>query len=404
MKRLLMVDGENTSIRTMQQVVSSMQGEYSADYARTGQEALQCLARGSYNAVVVGMHLPGIPGLQLLDYIRKEYPDTIRFGISSDVNQQTSLKAASSVHQFLPMTTDAEELKISIQRALNLNELLRQVELKKLVTRLTSLPSLPNLYVEIMQEIQSPSSSLEKIGAIIARDPGMTAKILQLVNSAFFGLNRSVSSPVQATVYLGMEVVRGLVLSQGIFSQFSPAKLDRLNIGTLWEHCFAVAIYSREIARMEGLSRNSIDFAFTAGILHDVGQLVLADNLTMAYYSTIGLAGRRGIELYIAEKEVFGATHSQVGAYLLGLWGLPQPIVEAVAFHNSPMDYFLPGISTVTVVAAANFIEHEIKPKPWSRSLQGGLEKTAAQMGFQHRLADWRETCKNISSRVPPQT
>ena len=101
MRKILMVNGENHSMNTMRKMIASMQGEYTADYATTGQEALQYLARQTYNAVVVDMHLTGIPGHQLLDYIRKEYPDTIRFAISAEVDQQTGLKAAFSVHQAL---------------------------------------------------------------------------------------------------------------------------------------------------------------------------------------------------------------------------------------------------------------------------------------------------------------
>jgi HD-like signal output (HDOD) protein len=234
---------------------------------------------------------------------------------------------------------------------------------------------------------------MERIGSIIAHDPAMSAKILQLINSPFFGLSRSVVNPVQASALLGIDIIRGLVLCINVFSQFNPMTLEKLGITSLWEHSAHVGAYAKIIAREEHADKKISDFSFTAGVLHDIGKLVLADNLPVQYFSALGTSARKDIELCETEKEIFGATHAQVGAYLLGLWGLPHSIVEAVAFHHTPMDYPETAFNPVTAVHAANYIEHQRHPAHWTRKTS--LMQTAyiEKMGLTDRTSIWLAAC-----------
>jgi putative nucleotidyltransferase with HDIG domain len=209
--------------------------------------------------------------------------------------------------------------------------------------------------MQIMEEVESPSASLEHIGTIISQDPAMSAKILQLVNSPFFGLSRLVANPSQAATLLGIDIIRGLVLCIDVFSQFNSSTLDKLGISLLWDHSIRTASYAKKIAHYENADKKTVDYAFIGGVLHDIGKLVLADNLPVQYYSALSTSSRKEIELYVAENDIFGTTHSQIGAYLLGLWGLPQPIIEAVAFHHSPLDCPIKIFNGLTATHAANY-------------------------------------------------
>ena len=391
-KKILLVGNNGDEKANLQRSLASPNHEWDVDWISGGQQALEQLSRASYDAIICHMDLPGLSGVNLLEIVRKHYPHIMRFMLSEATSAENQYKTAGTAHQILPLNHQ-KTWPSTLQRSFALNYLLQQPELKRLVLKLRNLPSLPSLYTDMMAEIESSDASLEHIGNIISRDPAMCAKILQLINSPFFGLSRSVISPSQATTLLGIDIIRGLVLSINVFSQFNPMTLEKLGIMSLWEHSTHVGAYAKTIARGEHVDKKTIDFSFTAGMLHDIGKLVLADNLPVQYYSALGTSARKEIELCLAEKEIFGANHAQVGAYLLGLWGLPQPIVEAVAFHHNPADFPSTGFSAVTAVHTANYIEHQNHPAQWTRKtslLQGDYIE---RLGVGTHLSGWLVEC-----------
>ncbi|MBW2027401.1 MAG: HDOD domain-containing protein, partial [Deltaproteobacteria bacterium] len=222
-----------------------------------------------------------------------------------------------------------------------------------------SLPSLPKLYQEIMAEIQSEDPSIQKVGEIIAKDVGMTAKILQLVNSAFFGMPRHIKSPQQAVTLLGLETVKALVLSVQIFSQFDGTKIPKKFLEGLWHHSMATGSYVRQIIKTEEVEKTLADDTYMAAVLHDVGKLILAASFPDRYRELIKKSRENRLPIRHFELEDFGTTHAEVGAYLMGLWGLPDAIVEALAFHHRlaqcPVQRFAPLIA----VHVASALEHQ---------------------------------------------
>lgn len=187
----------------------------------------------------------------------------------------------------------------------------------------------------------------------------MTAKVLQIVNSAFFGVPRHIESPAQAVSLLGLETVKALVLSVQVFSELEEEKLAWFSLGRLWRHSVRTGTLAKEVAGLEGQEKALVDDAFMAGLLHDCGKLVLAATLPDRYREALRAAGDKGIALWEAEREVFGTTHSDVGAYLMGLWGLPDAIVEAIAFHHNPAECLDRAFRPLTSVHVANALEYE---------------------------------------------
>jgi HD-like signal output (HDOD) protein len=298
-------------------------------------------------------------------------------------------------HQFLSKPCDADTLKQTLARASSLRRLLNDRKLKSLLPRLESLPSLPAIYTEILAEIQAPNSSFRKVGDLVARDLGMTAKILQLVNSAFFGLARRVASPQDAVSLLGYDTVRALVLSAKIFSQVDPSRIPGLWLDALWQHSFSTSLFARAIGVGEKLPRKAQDEAFTAGILHDLGQLILAQNFPDAYAEAIVLAGRSGRPLWEVETERFGASHAELGAYLLGLWGIGEDVVGAVAQHHQPP----PAGSAARVTAvvfAANLIDHRLAAEPAAGEIPAGEADALRQLQVYERIPAWEDACRKI--------
>jgi HD-like signal output (HDOD) protein len=368
-----------------------LRNEWETAYAGNGQEALDLLAQSPFDVIVSDMRMPGMDGAQLLNEVKQRYPHVVRIILSGHSDQQSLLRSVGVAHQYLSKPCDADTLKNTVARACGLRELLADKTLIELVAQMNSLPSLPSLYAEVMQELQSPDGSLQKVGQIISKDVGMSAKILQLVNSAFFGLRRHVSSPSEAAVFLGVDTVRALVLSVNIFSQFDRTKLKNFSIDRLWTHSNVTGVLAKHIAKAEGAEPKTVDHAFTAGLLHDVGKLVLAANLPDQYSQTLALARAQKMPLSEVERETLGATHAEVGAYLLGLWGLPDPIVEAVAYHAHPRRCPDHKFSPLTAVHVANALEHEARVINADEVAPAWEREYLSELGLTHRLDAWRD-------------
>ena len=260
--------------------------------------------------------------------------------------------------------------------------------LSALVAGMSVLPSLPSLYFEITELLNNPKTSIQMLSEAINKDIGMTAKILQVANSAFFGQRQSTKNLTRALALLGLDNMKALVLSLASFSQCTQEQLRRFALETLWDHCFAVATYAKHIAQLEQQESSMNDAAFTAGLLHDCGRLIFAINVPDAYEQVLTLVRQEGISLWEAEREIFEASHAEVGAYLLGIWGLPDPIVEAVAFHHRPFQRKEQTFSPLTAVHVANAL---ISTAGGSDSSHSPVDLTyLTQLGRVDRLPFWQ--------------
>ncbi|MBW2059479.1 MAG: HDOD domain-containing protein [Deltaproteobacteria bacterium] len=389
-RRILFVDDEPRVLQGLQRMLRSMRHEWQMAFAGGGKEALEVLSREPFDVVVSDMRMPAMDGAELLAEVRRRHPEIVRIVLSGHSEKELILKSVLPAHQYLSKPCDPEVLKSAVGRASALRDLLRGDRLKQVVSQMDSLPSLPSLYAEIVEALHSPDTSIQEVGEIISKDVGMTAKILQLVNSAFFGLCQHVSSPVQAATLLGLETMKALVLSVQIFSEFDRSALSGPSLESLREHSIMTGVIAKAIAREEQPGEAAVDDAFMAGMLHDTGKLVLAAKFPQEYRQTTARAQEKGIPIHRAELEIFGTTHSEVGAYLMGLWGLPDSIVEALAFHHEPHRCPEVGFSPLTAVHTGNVLDHE-------RSLAGTGEPLSRidsdylkDGGMIERLPVWR--------------
>jgi HD-like signal output (HDOD) protein len=222
----------------------------------------------------------------------------------------------------------------------------------------------------------------------------MTAKILKTVNSAFFGLYRKVSSPSQAVSLLGIEMVRALAISIRIFSQFDQTRFPYISLDDLWKHSLVTGSFAKVIARAEKQDETVVATAFTGGMLHDLGKLILVMNLSGRYKDAMDVAHAEDRLLWDVEGEIFGTTHAEVGAYLLGLWGLPDPIVETVVFHHRPGMFLGRQFSPSTAVHIGDALAHE------AREAEGEVSKSRVdsdyltELDMIDRLPLWRKVCR----------
>lgn len=389
-KRILFVDDEVLVLEGLQRMLRSMRAEWEMVFVDNGSKALELMAQAPFDVVISDMRMPGMNGAELLAEVLKRFPKTVRLVLSGHADRDLVLKCVGSTHQYLSKPCRPEDLKAAVTRAGNLELSLRDQSLRQLVSRLDRLPSIPSLYVEIVEKLQNPEVGVEEIGDIVGRDMAMTAKILKLVNSAFFGLGRQISSPAEAVSYLGMETIKSLVLSIHAFSQFVSVRLGRFSIDTLWIHSQQTAGLAKEIARLENADRKVLDDSFVAGLLHDTGKLILASNFPAEYNQVLESTQDERQGLLPAEELAFGANHAEVGGYLLGLWGLPVPVVEAIALHHQPSMCPHLAFSPLTAVHAADALVN-VQLERSEKTLATELDlKYLGILGLDNRVENWR--------------
>lgn len=397
MKRnILFVDDDAIMRELFSTVLLAEPERWGVTTAESGEAALPFLDTDFFDVVVSDMRMPGMDGVALIREVKRRSPRTARIILSGVVDQKEIAESLRDTHQFMPKPFRPKTLKATLTRIGGLDAYLQDEKIRDIVAQLDTLPSFPSLYFEIMKELDAPDPSLEKVAAIVAKDPGMTVKLLQIVNAASLGLSRRFSSPVEAVQQLGIAAVQSLALSAHVFTCFENRTLKGFSISKLWDHGANTARIARKILEMERADPTLVEDAYTAGMLHDIGKLMLANNLPEPFQRALDLTQEKGIRFLAAEEEVFGANHAGVGGYLLGLWGLPSTIVEAVAFHHQPTRSEAATLGPLTAVHVANVFEHEL-----SESKLIGCEPKLDfdylnALGLTNRLDVWREQAAKL--------
>jgi len=395
---VLFVDDEPLLLQGLKRMLRGEREAWTMRFATSGREALSLLEREAFDALVTDLRMPGMDGEQLLNTVKEHHPHMVRIVLSGEMNQASNIKAVRCAHRYLAKPCDAETLKSTLSQVFALRRWVDDHRLKELLARLESLPSLPEAYAELLAEIQAPNSSFRKVGDLIARDVGMTAKVLQIVNSAFFGLSRRILNPQDAVAMLGYDTLKALVLSTKIFSQFDAKRVRCLDLNALWHHSMNTGLFARSIGVGEKLPRTAQDEAFTAGILHDVGKLILAHNFPETYADVIMRSRAQQRPTAELEQECFGASHADIGAYLLSLWGIGEEVVSAVVSHQCPQR--IPAASRVlAVVYAANGLEHMLSGTPGDEAAAAVDPEILKQLNVAERFGAWEKTCRGICSQ-----
>jgi HD-like signal output (HDOD) protein len=299
----------------------------------SGDEAIAALEQQHFDLVVSDVRMPGMDGGQLLTVVKQRWPTSMRIIVSGYSDPVQAVRLTSLAHQYVAKPCDGRELENIIERCFHLQELLGQEALRKVVGRIGKLPAMPKTYGLLQSALAQPTVTAAEIGDIVNADAAIASKVLQITNSAFFRLRKPMVRIKDAVTYLGFATVRNLVLSAEIFSQWqAPKGLGDVDPDRLQTHAQSAAAACKALAG----GRASPDDAWLAGLLHDIGYWILIQECPKELARAIELARSDGLPLLECERRITGATHAEIGAYLLGLWGLPYAIVEAVALHHTP--------------------------------------------------------------------
>ncbi len=350
MRRVLFVDDEQRILDGLRRSLRSMKSEWQMEFQLGGKAALAMLENETVDLVVTDMKMPEIDGAELLAEIKKLYPRTIRIVLSGHAEKGAILKAVGTAHQYLSKPCDLDDLKQVIDRSLSLRDMLNNPQLQDLVGGAESLPS---LYLELLRKIKNPDVSVARLAAVISKDVAMSGKVLKLVNSAFFGALRPVDNLEAAVAYLGRDSLLSLVLSAGIFCSYDENEESGFSIEELTNHSTLCARLANTIVLVEGRDKLAGE-ARTAGLLHDTGKLILSTKLHEGYAKILEQARVENLSVKEVELRELGTTHGHVGAYLLGIWGLPDPVLQAVGYHEIPSESADDSFSTLTAVHVAS--------------------------------------------------
>ncbi len=391
---ILFVDEERFVHKALQRSFRKMRTEWDMRFAGSPAEALAALKTEAMDVIVTETVFSTLNGLKFLQIVRDIFPHSVRIILSGYANQEVVLKSVDLAHQYLAKPCEDDTLKATIARAFMMKELLDNDALKQVISKIDSLPSVPSLYVELMEELKSEDASIAKVGDIIAKDMGLTAKMLKLVNSAFFGLPQHIASPAKAASLLGTDLVKAIVLSAGTFDKFRKLKFLGFSLDDMWQHTMDTAACCKIIAQAAGLDRKDADIAFMAGLLHDIGKLLIAAHIPQGFTLVLRHMHQNATTMAEAEMEIIGTTHAAIGAYLLGLWGLPEPIIEAAAYHHTPGLNPAPDLH---FTAIAHMADTMVNAGPDIQQTQGIIEKLDCQVLEQANLLShleiWREKC-----------
>jgi putative nucleotidyltransferase with HDIG domain len=373
MRRVLFVDDETQVLDSLRDALRPRRHEWEMSFAASGDDALDRLEREVYDVIVSDMRMHGMDGATLLGHVERWQPEAVRIVLSGSAERDVVARAAAVAHRFLAKPCDVDELARVVERS---------CALRSLPASATRLPAAPRLHAELTALLRDGGATPVDAAAIIERDIAMSAQVLALVNSAWFGLRRQVADVRSAAVYLGLTTLRGLVLSAHAFEGLAPAgRIEGFDLEAVQHRSVCVAQVARRLLPY-GEDR---DDAFTAALLHDVGLLALAadEGDYLACVLARARAERRPVvEIELEER---GVTHAELGAHLLAQWGLPDSIVEAVAYHHRPSALHQPRLDAVAAVAIACGL------------VDGRVDGDyTASLGVTDRLDDWRAIAAEV--------
>jgi len=394
--RVLFVDDEPAVLRMLRMGLRAMSQEWEVVYLERGDTALAVMEEKPFDVVVTDMRMGSVSGAGLINELLKRFPQTVRLVVSGYADEELVMKCVAATHQYFAKPPDLERLKATIRRIACLGARLNQAEVRTAVARMSRLPSAPAAQGRLIEALESPSCSTGQIGDVVASDPSLTAQVLKLVNSAFFGFTREVSEVAEAVQLLGVGTLRSLALTFQLFARFDTATCSACALESIWTHSRRTAALARRIAQAESADRRIVEQAFTAGLLHDIGKLILAADSPTQYAQVLSPAGGEGGGMAGAELSTWQTTSADVGAYLLGLWGLPAPLVDTAAYHHAPSDSADQTFTPLTAVHVASLLARESGvPKPEAVAAVVDTEYLQ-RLRLVDRLPDWVATAAAI--------
>lgn len=401
-KHILFVDDEQEILDAFRRMLHSKHDQWHMDFAHNGQTALEMMAKDNYNVIISDMQMRGMNGAELLSKVKEWYPQVIRIILTGRSDTALIPQVLTVVHQFLGKPVESKRLISTVNRACTLKDLLENDTLSEVILGMEALPSHPTPYAELRDELRTREPSTQMVGDIISRDMGLTLKVLQLVKSGYIALNQPALELRQAVNMIGIDTIKDIADSAAVLPENNRHLFAISPLRDLWEHSLRSGQLAKEMAKTENLCQGVVAEVYLAAFLHDIGKIVLAVHFAEEYAIMLSLANEDIMTQISAERQLFGSPHTDAGAFLLGLWGMPNSIVLPVACHHEPhrcQDRLL--MVQTAIVHTANIFEHAASAGDW-QDVQDRLDmEFLDNLDLKERLPIWREASKSfINSEV----
>ena len=388
-KRILFVDDDNPLLDGLRDALWPFRHRWTMSFVPSGEKALAALDVQPHDIVVTDLRMPGVDGASLLELVRERFPAAVRIVLSGHAEMKMVARAAAAAHRLIAKPCDTRDLVRVIERSCALQEMATQVELDQRTLGASALPSVPRVCAELTAVLASGTAGAADAARVVEQDMALAAKVLQLANSAYFGRRSPVSGVAEAVSYLGFDALRALAVHAAALREFRvPEPIPGFDMDELQRHCTRVARVAAALAAETGADKQ----AFTAGLLHDVGLLVIASQDPQRLAVTFALADEQNQPIHTVERGRYGVTHAEIGAHLLALWGLPHTVTEAVAGHHDGgwRDLTFDAIAAVHV---ANVLVEELEAESPSgpRTVSPLDLEFLERAGLTERLPAWRE-------------
>jgi HD-like signal output (HDOD) protein/ActR/RegA family two-component response regulator len=401
-RRILFVDDDDLILRSIERVLRApaQAAHWELGFACDGESALRQLEAEPLDVIFVDANMPRMNGTSLLRRVQELNPSVVRILFSGQTGIDGLRAALPYAHQFLPKPCDAHVLKTTLENACGIRDILSRPEMRQLVGSSNELPSAPRTYIELSSALSDPKTSSRTVADIVERDIAISARVLQLVSSAYYGLPRNVTSIGGAVAFLGVEVIKAIVLSIEVSHMFPASHaIPDFSVDALQKRSVKAATLAKRLLGYE----SGGDLVLIAGMLQDVGQLVLAARTPQRFGIALSSTNKGKVPLYEAELELLGATHAEIGGYLLGLWGLPTRIVQTVASHLEPQNTG----SRSFDAAAALYVANLLLQNPDVPALEDVPPRTIAldlrflrSVGVAHHLDEWRRISRDVPLKL----
>jgi HD-like signal output (HDOD) protein len=399
MKRMLFVDDEQPLLEGLRSRLRPLHGKWNMEFVDSGERAIGRMQEQSFDVIVTDMRMPVMDGAKLLEIVNERWPQTIRIVLSGYADLDQTIRLVPFAHQYLSKPCQPKQLENVIERCLVLHELLNEPRLRSIVGRIRTLPSLPTVYAALQSIVRDENVTLSDVARLVATDSALAARVLQIVNSAFFRLARRISNIEQAVSYLGFKAIRNLAMAVEIFTRWPGGDRAVVDLDKLQLHVQATAAAATALTAKTPIS----DDAMLAGLLHDIGYWVLAKECPDELSAAVKRASSGGLPLYVAETEIIGASHAEIGAYLLGIWGLPYPVVEAVAHHHQPERVVLPDFDVMAALVVAHSLSSADDASAFAAGVPPDPKVDEKYLLSVNAPFNWSEGIRRVAEATKPQ-
>lgn len=396
-KNILFVDDNENVISGIQRQLRPYRNCWQLFFARTGEQALELMAEQSIDLIISEIMLPEMRGDELLAKIMEQHPATVRMIFSGYTSEESLQKALEYAHQYLTKPCTPENLHEAILQIFTIQTCINNPLIISELGDINQLPSLPKIYRELNAAIADENSTPRSIADIFSKDPGLSAKLLQLINSPYFGMNRIVSSLSEAINLIGIKRLNSLLLSAHLRAQFPASDAETaLYMEYIWQDAAKVSELARLIALSENQQEDRPDQAYLGGLLHNIGLLIFLSRRGNKLKTFLEQVKHTDIPIRQLETNIFGFTAPEAAAYLLSLWKIPPRIIEAILLQNSPNQTDYDGMNALTAVhAAACLIKHV--SADFERLFNIQLDQAYLErLGKTDRIADWQRLANKV--------